>query len=253
MDRSLSRLSAIAFGVATIASVPTARAQMAVYDAANHAETSQTLAETVKLFDQAQQQVQQLTSVVSTLGSFGPSISAGALASSLRTVNASMSVPPMNFDSWKLPGGLQTPNLGSFGSARDFVGQALGVTPDKNRTLTYGDFDAAQRRRALAFRDAAWNGYALAIQQRQTIAPALERAAALSDQADAAPTVIEEIRASNKLLAAIAGELVAQRAVMAAYLEIVSSQAIATAPVVFTDSSATAAGLRSSSNGPLGN
>src|SRR6266568_8350996 len=253
MDRSLSRLSVIALAIAVGAGVPAARAQMAVYDAANHAETSQTLAQTLKIFDQARQQVQQLTSVVSTLGSFGSSNTAGVLSSSLRTVNASMSVPPMSFDSWKLPNGMQTPNLGSFGSARDFVGQAFGVTPDKNKTLAYGSFDAAQRRRALAFRDAAWNGYALAIQQRQTIAPALERAAGLSDQADAAPTVIEEIRASNKLLAAIAGELVTQRAVMAAYLEIVSSQAIATAPVIFADSSATAAGLRPSNNGPLGN
>jgi hypothetical protein len=236
-----------------IAGAPSAHAQMAVYDAANHAETSQTLAQTIKILDETKQQVDQLTSVASTLGAFGSSSSAGVLSSSLRTVNASMSIPPMNFDNWNLPSSMPTPNLGSFGSARDFVGQALGVTPDKNKTLAYGDFDAAQRRRALAFRDAAWNGYAIALQQRQTIAPALERVAGLSDQADAAPTVIEEIRASNKLLAAIAGELVAQRAVMTAYLEIASSQAIATAPVIFTDSSATAAGLRSSSNGPLGN
>jgi hypothetical protein len=235
-----------------VAGAPGARAQMAVYDAANHAETSQTLAETLKIFDQARQQVQQLTSVVTSLGSAGSSSTAGVLSSSLRTINASMSVPPMSFDTWKLPDGMQ-PNLGSFDMARDFVGQALGVTPGTNRTLAYGDFDAAQRRRALAFHDAAWNAYALAIQQRQTIAPALERAAGLSDQADAAPTIIEEIRASNKLLAAIAGELVAQRSIMAAYLEVVSSQAIATAPVVFTDAAGTAAGLPPSSNAPLGN
>src|SRR5260221_10270976 len=166
MDRSLSRLSAAALSVALVAGAPAARAQMAVYDAANHAETSQTLAQTLKIFDQARQQVQQLTSVVSTLGSFGSSSSAGVLSSSLRTVNASMSVPPMSFDGWKLPDGMQTPNLGSFGSAREFVGQALGVRPHKSRTLAYGGLAAAKRRPALAFRHDAWKRDAAAIQQR---------------------------------------------------------------------------------------
>src|SRR5260221_11912496 len=117
MDRSLSRLSAAALSVALVAGAPAARAQMAVYDAANHAETSQTLAQTLKIFDQARQQVQQLTSLVSTLGSFGSSSSAGGLSSSLRTVNASLSGPPMSFDGWELADRSQTPNLCTFRAA----------------------------------------------------------------------------------------------------------------------------------------
>src|SRR5437899_12137995 len=103
MDRSLSRLSAAALSVALVAGAPAARAQMAVYDAANHAETSQTLAQTLKIFDQARQQVQQLTSVVSTLGASGSSNTAGVLPSSPRPVNAALPVPPTTSDSWTRP------------------------------------------------------------------------------------------------------------------------------------------------------
>jgi hypothetical protein len=224
---------------------------MAVLDAANLAQTSQTLAANLKIFDQARQTVSQLTSVSSALGSMGAG--SGGLGSPLRTLEASMALPVISFDSWNLPKELQNPNTGSFSSARDFVGLALGVTPNKNQTLAYGDFDSAQRRRALAFRDASWNGYALAIQQRQTIQPSLERAASLADQSSLAATLIDEIRATNYLLAQIAGELTAQRQIMASTLELQSSQAIATSPIVFTGTASTVTGPTSTtSGGPLG-
>jgi hypothetical protein len=224
---------------------------MAVLDAANLAQTSQTLAADLKIFDQARQTVSQLTSVSSALGTMGAG--SGGLGSPLRNLEASMALPVMSFDSWNLPKELQNPNTGSFSSARDFVGQALGVTPNKNQTLAYGDFDSAQQRRTLAFRDASWNGYALALQQRQTIQPSLERAASLADQSSSATTLIDEIRATNYLLAQIAGELTAQRQIMASALELQSSQAIATSPVIFTGTATTAGGSApTNSNGPLG-
>ena len=101
---------------------------------------------------------------------------------------------------------------------------------------------------AVSVRDAAANGYALAIQQRQTIQPALERAASLSDQATAAATLIDGIRATNYLLAQIAGELTAQRQVAIAVLELRSAEAMAGSPVVFT--SASASGLGSGASVP---
>lgn len=224
---------------------------MAVLDAANLEQTSQTLAANLKIFDQTRQTVSQLTSVSSALGSMGAG--SGGLASPLRNLEASMALPVMSFDSWNLPKELQNPNTGSFSSARDFVGQALGVTPSKNQTLAYGDFDLAQQRRTLAFRDASWNGYALALQQRQTIQPSLERAASLADQSSSAATLIDEIRATNYLLAQIAGELTAQRQIMASALELQSSQAIATSPIIFTGTATTAVGAApAASNGPLG-
>jgi hypothetical protein len=117
-------------------------------------------------------------------------------------------------------------------SSRDFLGQALGVTPDKNNNVAYGDRDSALQRRQLAARDAAMNGYSLALAQRQQIQPALERAASLADQATSAATLMDQQRTTNYLLSAIAGEMVAQRSLMASYLEVVSTSTLQSQPVI---------------------
>jgi hypothetical protein len=83
------------------------------------------------------------------------------------------------------------------------------------------------------------NGYSLALAQRQQVQPALERAASLADQATSAATMMDQQRTTNYLLAAIAGEMVAQRSLMASYLEVVSTKALQEQPVIFTSSSRT--------------
>ena len=240
MGRPLPQHGLTATAVALVLGLaisPPARGQMAVYDAAAHAETSQTLAQALKLVDSAGQQLSQLTSLKDALGSVGAS--SGGLASPLRSLNASLTPPAMKFDGWNLPREMQSPNFGSMSSSRDFLGQALGVTPDKNNNIAYGDRDAAVQRRQLAVRDAAMNGYSLALAQRQQIQPALERAASLADQATSAATLMDQQRTTNYLLAAIAGEMVAQRSLMASYLEVVSTKALQEQPVIFTSSSRT--------------
>lgn len=137
-------------------------------------------------------------------------------------------------------------------SSRSFLDKALTLTPDKNGNMSYGDRDAAVSRRQLAARDAAMNGYSLALSQRQQIQPALERVATSADEADAAPDVITELHSTNKLLAAIAGELVAQRSLMTAMLEITASKALQEQPVLFTNSAATSFTLPGAP-APLGN
>jgi hypothetical protein len=252
MGRSLSQHGLTATAVALLLSLaisPPAGAQMAVYDAAAHAETSQTLAQALKLVDSAGQQLSQLTSLKDALGSVGAS--SGGLASPLRSLNASLTPPAMKFDGWNLPREMQTPNFGSMSSSRDFLGQALGVTPDKNNNVAYGDRDSALQRRQLAARDAAMNGYSLALAQRQQIQPALERAASLADQATSAATLMDQQRTTNYLLSAIAGEMVAQRSLMASYLEVVSTSTLQSQPVIYTGSSSTTFGPPSST-GPLG-
>jgi len=254
MGRSLSQHGLTATAVALVLGVAVsqpARAQMAVYDAAAHAETSQTLAQTIKILDSATQQLSQLTALKSALGSVGAS--SGGLASPLRSLNASLTPPAMKFDGWNLPREMQSPNFGSMSSSRDFLGQALGVTPDKNNNIAYGDRDAAVQRRQLAVRDAAMNGYSLALAQRQQIQPALERAASLADQATSAATLMDQQRTTNYLLAAIAGEMVAQRSLMASYLEVVSTKALQDQPVIFTNSLRTTYTAPSlSADSPLG-
>jgi hypothetical protein len=252
MGRSLSQHGLTATAVALLLSLaisPPAGAQMAVYDAAAHAETSQTLAQALKLVDSAGQQLSQLTSLKDALGSVGAS--SGGLASPLRSLNASLTPPAMKFDGWNLPREMQTPNFGSMWSSREFLGQALGVAPDKNNNVAYGDRDSALQRRQLAARDAAMNGYSLALAQRQQIQPALERAASLADQATSAATLMDQQRTTNYLLAAIAGEMVAQRSLMVSYLEVVSTSTLQSQPVIYTGSSSTTFGPPSST-GPLG-
>src|SRR6266851_870338 len=242
MGRPLPQHGLTATAVALVLGLaisPPARGQMAVYDAAAHAETSQTLAQALKLVDSAGQQLSQLTSLKNALGSVGAS--SGGLASPLRSLNASLTPPAMKFDGWSLPREMQAPNFGSMSSSRDFLGQALGVTPDKNNNIAYGD------------RDAAMNGYSLALAQRQQIQPALERAASLADQATSAATLMDQQRTTNYLLAAIAGEMVAQRSLMASYLEVVSTKALQDQPVIFTNSLRTTYTAPSlSADSPLG-
>lgn len=128
MGRLLSQpgLTAIAATLTLwLASNPPARAQMAVYDAAAHAETSQTLAQTIKIFDSATQQLNQLTALKSAFGSVGAS--SGGLASPLRSLNASLTPPAMNFDGWNLPLEMQSPNFGSMSSSRAFLGQGRKI------------------------------------------------------------------------------------------------------------------------------
>jgi hypothetical protein len=241
MIRTFARgcfLTAISASV-IVGLVGNAHGQLAVLDSANLEQTSQTLAGTLRILDQAKQTVSQLTSVSSVLGIAGAG--SGGLSSPLRSLGASMAMPVQSFDAWNLPRELQNPNIGSFSSSRDFVGSVLGaVVADKNKTIGFGSVDAVQRRRGLALRDAAANGYALAIQQRQTIQPSIERAAALSDQATGAATLVDEMRATNSLLAQIAGELTAQRQISIATLELRAAEALAASPVVFTGTSGSA-------------
>lgn len=229
---------------------PAARAQMAVYDAANHVETSQTLAQALKLVDQGQQALSQLNAMKSAIGTVG-GISSG-VSSSLRSLNGSIAPPAMNLSSWSLPRDLQAPDFSSMSSSRSFLDKAIALTPDKNGNMAYGDRDSATQRRQLAARDAAMNGYALALAQRQQIQPALERVATAADEADAAPDEIAELHQTNKLLAVIAGELVAQRSLMAAMLEMTASKALQEQPVLFTSSGATNFALPGAP-APLGN
>jgi hypothetical protein len=158
----------------------------------------------------------------------------------------------MNLSSWSLPRDLQAPDLSSMSSSRSFLDKALSLTPDKNGNMAYGDRDSATQRRQLAARDAAMNGYALALAQRQQIQPALERVATAADEADTAPDEIAELHQTNKLLAAIAGELVAQRSLMAAMLELTASKALQEQPVLFTSSGTTNFALPGAA-APLGN
>src|SRR5260221_13448685 len=95
------------------------------------------------------------------------------------------------------------------------------------------------------------NVYPLVLAQRQQIHQALERAASLADQATSAATMMDQQRTTNYLLAAIAGEMVAQRSLMASYLEVVSTRTLQNQPVIYTSSSSTIFGPPSS-NGPLG-
>jgi hypothetical protein len=222
---------------------------MAVYDAAVHADSALSLARTIDILDQARQQVQQLTSVASAMGTIGAGT--GGLASPLRSLNASLAPPAMSFDGWNLPKTMAAPNFGSMSSSRDFINQSLAVTPDKSQNVAYGDRDSVVQRRQLAAREAALNGYSLALAQRQQIQPSLERAASLADQATAATTLMDQQRVTNSLLAAIAGELVAQRQLMSAYLEVASTQAIVASPVLFNGTTPTTY-VPGFNSGPLG-
>jgi hypothetical protein len=214
---------------------------MAVFDSSVFAQTVETVQNTAAMLAEAQRMAQELKALTTVAGIKAAAAEALGLSEPLRTLQAALKPHRIDLTEWGLPRELENPSFSSVTQTIDFLDKSLRVPADEEGVMSLEGRDSVKRRRTLAEREAAFSGYALALNQRESTEAAFNRAAGLADQASAASTLMEQQRATNNLLAAILGELVQTRAVMASVLEVNATDALKQMPLV-TGSAATAGG-----------
>ena len=225
-----------------LASAPrSAHAAMAVFDSSVFAQTIENVKYTAAMLAEAQRMAQELKALTTVAGIKAAAAEALGLSEPLRTLQAALKPHRIDLTEWGLPRELENPSFSSVTQTIDFLDKSLRVPADEEGVMSLEGRDSVKRRRTLAEREAAFSGYALALNQRESTEAAFNRAAGLADQASAASTLMEQQRATNNLLAAILGELVQTRAVMASVLEVNATDALKQMPLV-TGSAATAGG-----------
>lgn len=214
-----------------------ADAAMAVIDGANLEQNAQQLVTTMKQLEEAKRLYDQANAMRSVLGGAGAS-PAGALGfgSGISSTLSGMQCLFPTMDPWKIPSGI-TPNFSSVCSSRRFIDQMFTVpdpnNPDTKNLVGKVDRSAILEKRSVVYREATMNGLALAYQQKQDVPQSTQRIASIAAEAAAAPDIHSDLQVTNKLLVAIAEQLIAQRMVMAGLLEAVTAQQLQSVPVNF--------------------
>jgi hypothetical protein len=252
--RGLAVAAAAAAGAAAglLSGARPANAAMAVFDSSVFAQAVQQVKNGAEAVGELQRQVAELESLTSVTGMRGGAPAGSGFSGTLRTIQAAVRPPRMDFDAWELPRELDRPSFSSVERARDFMDRTLMPTPDRDGNVGYANRDELQSRRVIAERDAALTGYSVALNQRESLEASFNRAANLADAATAAQTMMEQQRATNNLMAALLSEVVQLRAVIAAQLEVQATGAIREMPMLITGGAPTGALLSPSSAGRLG-
>lgn len=232
-----------------------ADAAMPVTDAGNLAENAQQTAKAIEMLAEAKKLLSQANQIRGVLGSVGGSSSGGlGYGAGISSSLAGMQCLFPTMSSWNVPNAI-TPNFGSVCSSRKFIDQMFTLpdpsNPESRHLVGKVDRAAILEKRSVVYREATMNGLALAYQQKQDVPQSTQRIASIAGEAAAAPDIHSDLQATNKLLVAIAEQLIAQRMVMAGLLEAVTAQQLQSVPVNFygkeTDSL-----VRPVSNAPFG-
>lgn len=208
---------------------------MAVYDATNHATNAETLANTAKSLAETQKLLNQTTQMRSTIGTLGPSsFGPGGFTSGIASQLAGMQCLFPNLNLFNVPRSI-SPNFGSVCSSRRFFNDMLTLDEVEGRRRP----PEITRERILSNRetmrkDATLNALSLSYQQKQDISQSAQRVQAIAADAAAAPDLVTKVDATNRLLAALAEQMIGQRMLMASLLEIVAAAQLQTIPVNFS-------------------
>lgn len=214
-----------------------ADAAMAVIDGANLEQNAQQLVTAMKQLEEAKRLYAQANAMRSVLGASGGS-PAGALGfgSGISSTLSGMQCLFPTMSGWSIPNGI-SPNFGSVCSSRRFIDQmfTLPDPKDPNSRNLVGKVDRAAilEQRQTVYREATMNGLALAYQQKNDVPQSTQRVASIAAEAANAPDIHSDLQVTNKLLVAIAEQLIAQRMVMAGLLEAVTAQQMQSVPVNF--------------------
>lgn len=114
-------------------------------------------------------------------------------------------------------------DFSTFGSARQWVNQALTVPADADQTTT----SAVRRARNLLAGEAAANAYAMALSARSQLPAASDRATTLANQAAQAKDMRGDVQANTAVMLAMQDEMARIQALMAAVLEVESAARLA--------------------------
>lgn len=213
-------------------------AAMAVFDGANLEQNAQQLANAIKQLEQAKKLYDQANQIRGVLGSGGAS-PAGALGfgSGISSTLSGMQCLFPTMSKWSIPSGI-TPNFGSVCSSRRFIDQMFTLPdpndPNSRNLVGKVNRNAILEQRRTVYREATMNGLALAYQQKNDVPQSTQRVASIAAEAANAPDIHSDLQVTNKLLVAIAEQLIAQRMVMSGLLEAVTSQQLQSVPVNFT-------------------
>lgn len=252
---SRGALTAGLIGLAILLTPLRADAAMAVIDSTNLVENARQTATAIEQLAEAKRLLNQANQMRTVLGSAGSS-PAGALGfgSGISSTLSGMQCLFPTMDPWKIPSGI-LPNFGSVCSSRRFIDQMFTV-PDPSDPISrhlVGKVDrtAILEKRSVVSREATMNGLALAYQQKQDVQQSTQRVASIAAEAAAAPDIHSDLQVTNKLLVAIAEQLIAQRMIMAGLLEAVTAQQLQSVPVNFYGKEADSL-VRPVSNAPFG-
>lgn len=214
--------SSVAGGGATYAA-------MTVHDPKGEVTRVESLNKLVEQLEKLEEQVRELQELTDVTGAMGTS---GLTGVREVTEQASrMGCRMTDFESWGLSADFDIPRLTSICDAASFVREAL--TPDGEEDDGLGMLSAEKRteiqaRRDLVTEEAALQGVALGLSEREAGTDAAGELAALAASAEMSQTLRAEAAMNNRLNIRLIEELVAMRAVMAGLLEVQSAQALRT-------------------------
>lgn len=209
-------------------------AGMAVYDATNHQTNIQTLLNTGKTLAETQRLLGEAEQMRNSLGRNGASAYGSAgFTSGLSAQLSGMQCLFPNLDLLNIPRSI-LPNFGSVCSSRSFFNDMLTLEEVNGRRRP----PEITRERVLSNReqmrkDAALNGLSLAYQQKQDVPQSAQRIQGIAADAAAASDLVGKVDATNRLLAALAEQLIAQRMLLAGILEVTSTETLQGVPVNF--------------------
>jgi hypothetical protein len=215
---------------------------MAVYDATNHQTNIQSLLNTGKTLAETQKLLGETTQMRSTLGNVGASpFGAAGFTSGISAQLSGMQCLFPNLNLFNIPRSIM-PNFSSVCSSRSFFNDMLTLEEvDGRRRPPEITRERVLSNREQMRKDAALNGLSLAYQQKQDVPQSARRIQSIAADAAAASDLVGKVDATNRLLAALAEQMIAQRMLLTGILEVTSAETLNGVPVNFaTTTSSTA-------------
>lgn len=210
-------------------------AGMAVYDATNHATNAEALANTAKSLVETKRLLDQTIQMRGTLGSLGPSaFGSGGFTSGISAQLSGMQCLFPNLTLLNVPRSI-VPNFGSVCSSRRFFDEMLTLDEvDGRRRPAEITRERILTNRETMRKDATLNALSLSYQQKQDVQQSAQRVQAIAADAAAAVDLVGKVDATNRLLAALAEQLIGQRMLLASLLELTATEQLQMIPVNFS-------------------
>lgn len=250
MGRRISRLTfmqlkitlAVTAALLDRVAIPSAHAT-AVFDAASCARMGEMLSNGAQQLSKLQGLSSELQSLNAVMGTHLPASATGALgrmgglsgefAGLLNGISSPYADSLSSLNAFSSRHG--APDFSRFIIAKDYIKSKLFA--ESGQPLSVAQHDEIRQERTHVIKESSINSVALASQQKNTIKKAHQQIEHLGQQALESPTIHDDLRTTNQLLAIIATELVQQRAILAQQLELNAAVIADQMPLVFKSTS----------------
>lgn len=214
-------------------SASTAYAAMTVFDPTANANAVKQLAEATKQLEELQRQVLELQNLRIQLGNIGDYVI--DFVSEPMAGAARLACNMTDFGDWNLGVDFQVPDLSSICGVKDFLNQSLRVDTSAG-TFATQSLDEVRARRHSLMEEAALNGVAMGLSEREAASEAASALASLAREAARPVDQAQALLLANRLKVKEIEELIAIRSLLGSLVEVQAAQALRTAPVAFTGS-----------------